>query len=486
MTGKGQASVTWSARPMVVGRTLAAHSIVFLGAVAPPALVALADGAHDMALALAPSVALGLAGHAAHRRVPEPDDVRKIEAVATFVALFVLVSLSAAPAFLALGMPFTDAVFESVSGVTSTGLTVAAETEQWPFAGHFLRAWLQWSGAFAIAVAGVALILGPGGASHEMGEIGINGRDLIASTRLQARQLLIAYCLITIVALAVLVPIMPTRWEGVVLALTAVSTGGFTPRADSLASYSTSAQNAVLAFCVSTTMSLYFYVLARQSGVRQALRKANCGAVLKALATGAALAAALKFAVDDWRTDQVLETTLNFVSGFTTAGFSVAPVAEADAVLALILVGMLIGGGIGSTAGGIKLDRALTLARMVRLSLVRLRAPRRAVTRLMANGRRVAADRIIAVGAIIVLYVLTGFLAWVAFLAAGSPPLGSLFDIVSALSTVGLSSGVTGPDLADPLKLVLIVAMLAGRLEFLALIVVILPSTWTNTLPQRR
>jgi len=478
VTARGQASVAWTARPGVVARTVAAHSLIMLAAVGPPLLVAALEGAIDLALALVPAVVLCLAGALVAHYRPRIDNVRQIEAVAAFVALFLLVSVFAAPGFLALGMTPLDALFESVSGVTSTGLTVAEATMDWPIAGHFLRAWLQWTGGFAIAVAGVALILGPGAASHEMGEVGINGRDLVASTRAQARQLLAAYCVITLIAIAILAALLPSWWEGVVVALSAASTGGFTPRADSLASYSPLAQSAVMAVCVATTVSLYAYVVARQSGVRRALSSSNAGAVLVALGSGTALVALAAAALNGWETEGVLDTALNFLSGFTTAGFAVAPIAQADALVALILFAMVVGGGIGSTAGGIKLDRVMTLGGMVGLSLLRLRSPRRSVTRLESNGKTVAADRVISIAAILALYTLTGLIGWLLFLTAGLAPLASVFDIVSALSTVGLSTGVVGPDLPAHLKAYLIVAMLAGRLEFLALLAVILPATW--------
>lgn len=478
MRARGQASVAWTARPGVVVRTVLSHSAVVFTAITPPVVVALVEGTLHVAAALLPAAVACIAGHLLARRQPLPDDVRQIEAALSFVALFVLTGALCVPAFMALGMPAVDAVFESVSGITSTGLTVAADASEWPFAGHFLRSWLQWIGGFAIAVAGVALILGPGGVAHRMGEVGIGGRDIVSSTRAQARALLTVYCILSGLALVILVPLMPTWWEGVLIALSAVSTGGFTPRPDSLASYSTSAQVVVLLICASTTLSLNFYVLLRHEGLRNALRRSNCAPVLLALVGGALLTVVVKLTVGGHSPDAVRASVLNFISGFTTAGFSVAPVADADAVVALILVAMLIGGGVGSTAGGIKLDRALTLAQMIGLSLLRLRSPRRSLTRLRADGRTVHAERIVAIAAIVVLYCVTGFVAWMMFLASGMPPLASIFDVVSALSTVGLSSGVTGVGLAVHLKIVLIIAMLAGRLEFLALLAFILPATW--------
>ena len=69
-------------------------------------------------------------------------------------------------------------------------------------------------------------------------------------------------------------------------------------------------------------------------------------------------------------------------------------------------------------------------------------------------------------------------LSWLAFVAAGHDPLNSLFDVVSATGTVGLSAGVAGPELSPWLKGVLCLDMLLGRLEMLALLAVVYPWTW--------
>ncbi|KAA9006955.1 TrkH family potassium uptake protein [Histidinibacterium aquaticum] len=445
-----------------------------MGAVpAVPLGVAIAEQSWDMTVALGAPTLLAILAIIATRWIGPPPDLRGIEAVATLSFMFLIVAGALAPAYMVLGMPWVDAAFESVSAITSTGLTVANDPMDWPFAGHVLRAWMQWAGGFAIAVAGVALILGPGRPSQRMGSAGIEQKDLLTSTRLQARSLLTAYIVLTVISCGILILLLPTWWEGLVVGLTAVSTGGFTPRPDSLASYSRAAQIATMLICLSTAVSLMAYVVAKRSGPMAALRQTNALSVILFSLGGACVAAVLA-----WPEGIVLDAVLNFVSGATTAGFSVATVSQAPPVVALILAGMVVGGGIGSTAGGLKLDRVLILLRTVQFSLRRLRAPERAVTTMRISGRTITERQVIVLSATIFLYTVTAFCCWLAFLIGGVAPLSALFDVTSALSTVGLSSGVTGPDLSGPLKAVLIAAMLLGRLEFLALIAALSPGTW--------
>jgi len=183
---RGQASTSWQARPIKVLQAILAHGHLLAVVMAIPCLVAVVERELLLSLSLAAPTALCTVSALISTRFGAPEDLREVEAVSTLVALFVLLSLLPIPALMVLGMEFNDAVFEAVSGVTSTGLTVAQNTMEWPFAGHVLRGWLQWTGGFAIAVAGVALLLGPGSAASAMGSVGIDDRDILRSTRTQA------------------------------------------------------------------------------------------------------------------------------------------------------------------------------------------------------------------------------------------------------------------------------------------------------------
>ena len=477
---QGRMSVVWAARAGPVARATLSQAHVVAAVLALPCAVAAVERAWTLAGALGLPLAVTLAGAAAAWRMDPPRDLRAIEAAAVFVLLFAGTAAAAVPGYLALGLGPVDALFESVSAITSTGLTVATGTMDWPLAGHALRAWMQWAGGFAIAVAGVALILGPGAAratAASLGRTGVPARDILSSTRAQARRLLKVYLAITAVAVAAFLPLFPAWWEAAAVALAAVSTGGMTPRPDSLESYSRAAQGAALLACLATAVSLMAYVEAGRSGPRAALQETNPGLVLALVLGAAATAAGLTLALGEG-VAAATDAAFNMASGATTAGFSVAPLGPAPAVMALILGAMLVGGGAGSTAGGLKVERAALLARMVGVTLLRLRAPPGAVAPLEVQGARIGADRLTALGAVLFLYAASALACWVALTAGGVAPMPALFDTVSALSTVGLSLGAAGPDLAGPLKLVLAAAMLLGRLDFLVLIAVLSPRTW--------
>jgi trk system potassium uptake protein TrkH len=94
------------------------------------------------------------------------------------------------------------------------------------------------------------------------------------------------------------------------------------------------------------------------------------------------------------------------------------------------------------------------------------------------RGHRVSPEHLGDAALIFVLFLVTMVALWLVFVAAGHAPLDSLFDVVSATGTVGLSTGVVGPDLALGLKLLLCAGMLLGRLEIVAFLVLLYPYTW--------
>jgi trk system potassium uptake protein TrkH len=95
-------------------------------------------------------------------------------------------------------------------------------------------------------------------------------------------------------------------------------------------------------------------------------------------------------------------------------------------------------------------------------------------------GRALEAVDIERVALVLTLYVFVAFGSWLAFVGYGYDPAQALLEVVSALSTVGLSTGIARPELETPLKLVLCANMLLGRLELLAVLVLLYPRTWVG------
>ena len=459
----------------LVALAVAKHGILFPLVFTPPLIWAIAEKAWLLAGALALPAMFGLILWGIVYRAPLPKDLRQVEAVAVLALLFLITPILSIPAFAVLGMPMVDALFEGMSAITTTGLSLATNAADWPFAAHFLRSWMQWCGGLAMATAVLAMLIGPGSTARTLGKVSLDDGDRIASTRSRARQLLGAYAGLTLVfgiAISVSAQSAP---EGLLLTLSAVSTGGFAYFSTSVASYSAVTQTLVILASIFGAVSLLAIALVSQRDWKGAWK---LGSLQRVILWSIGCTAALSLAI--WMTggQDYYVHIWNLLSAISTAGYSVGDMPTHPLLLLIFVVVMIIGGDVGSTAGGLKLGRMATLWRAGRHATRVPRFPDHAVAPLRENGDLVRDHRLIALLAVILFYATSTVLLWSAFLAYGYAPLPALFDTVSAFSTVGLSTGIVSPDNPTFLKIATTLAMLLGRLEFVAVILLVLPRTW--------
>jgi trk system potassium uptake protein TrkH len=139
---------------------------------------------------------------------------------------------------------------------------------------------------------------------------------------------------------------------------------------------------------------------------------------------------------------------------------------------------MLVGGDIGSTAGGFKVFRFLILLKLMQFAIQRTAMTDHAVYQPQLAGKAITAEEITEVLSLLGWFVILILCSWLPFIGMGYNPLDALFEVVSATATVGLSSGITQTELQPELKLILCFDMLAGRLEIIALLVYLYPKSW--------
>lgn len=167
------------------------------------------------------------------------------------------------------------------------------------------------------------------------------------------------------------------------------------------------------------------------------------------------------------------------ISAQTTAGFATMPIKDmGQTALGILSISMFIGGGLGSTAGGIKLLRLMILLRIFQFYLQRLSASAHASIPERFMGATLTSSDIQSAVTVFFTYIMILLVSWFAFLQYGHEPMAALFEVSSALGTAGLSSGLTGPDLETDLKVVLAINMLMGRVEAIAIIILFFPNSW--------
>jgi trk system potassium uptake protein TrkH len=481
-------SLMRAVRPAVVLNMLGRLLLTLAALAAVPALVSLLDRDAVLLWRLSTvSALLALLGWPLSR-MHSGGDIQWNEALAITGLAFVIAPMVMVWPLMGLGIEPIDAWFETVSGVTTTGLTTLRDMAERPLEFLFLRAWMQWYGGLGIAALTIALIMRHHAGARRLLET--TGESLSdASARSHARRVFGVYLTLTLIAVGAVWASGLPAFSALIHGLAAVATGGFANSDQNIAPLPMASVAVLSAVCVAAAVSLPLVRAAarprppcaalRTRGARPAVgdpdhlrwSRGHRRRVEPCDIRGGELDG-------DGRRRRRRRLVLG-VSAQTNTGFSTTDVAALPASAQLMLmVSMAIGGCTGSTAGGIKLIRLLILLRLIQVALQRTATSERAVLDLRVGGDRVQPDMIAGALQLLGLWALVLLASWMIFLLHGQPPMASLFEVVSATSNTGLSAGLTGPELAPLLKLVLTADMLLGRVEILALLVVLYPSTW--------
>ncbi|MDX1709970.1 MAG: potassium transporter TrkG [Rhodovibrionaceae bacterium] len=474
-------AVRFAAHPAVVAKYVGLMLLVLGLLILVPLGVSILTGTWSAAWRYA-VVVLALVGlGASGNRLKVRQDIQRNEALAISALMFVIPPFFMAFPLMGYGLSFEDALFEAVSGVTTTGLTTLENLADMPAAFLFSRAWMQWVGGLGVVVLALALILQPGTATAHLGFAEREAADVVGGTRSHARKVAVVYLALTLLGFLLLVGSGASLFDSLTGSLTAISTGGFANYDDSLAGFSgtfTPHMAVLLSVLGAVTFTFYYRPFYGQAG--RALRDSQLWTLVAMLAVVTLLIYLLGSYPGEisWQ-ERLSQALITGFSAQSTAGFSLVPVAELGSTAMLVLVvAMFCGGGLGSTAGGIKVLRLLILVRLFQLLLVRASVPPDAKVDVRLDGKRLQHVEIEASIAVILGYVLTIVAIWLVFLAYGYEPLPALFEVTSAVSTTGLSADIVGPALSSELKYLLCFGMLAGRVETAALIVLLFPWTW--------
>lgn len=454
---------------------------IVLGLLGLPSIaVALAGAAWmEAGMQCATAVLTGLAGWGLTRRF-HPDGVQVNEALVISAGAFLLASAVAAVSMAASGLGPVDALFEATSGVTTTGLTVLSDPGQASSTLQFNRAWTQWYGGLGFVTLASTML---GTSRHVNRVVGLeeNLDDLVGGMRAHGRRVLKIYLALTAAGILALSLAGVGWFDSVLHIFASVSTGGFSSHAESLNAFSVPARAVVAMVFLFGAVS--FVTLHR--GVRISWHALVHDAQLRMLlATGAAASALIL--LFEWMAagggidgSGIGHALLTGFSAQTTTGFSTwEPANLSNASKIVILFAMFVGGSSGSTAGGIKQARLMVVFATLRSRILRTAMPRQTVYTPRVAGEKLESEEASKMLGLIVGLAMVIAVVWLAFAAYGYPPGDALFDVVSAAGTVGLSTGIVGPGLESPLKLLLVVTMLIGRLELIAVLVLLSPGTW--------
>lgn len=469
----------FAARPRVVSRYLGQLLLIVAGLTLVPAAVSWMSGRPDIAwryLVVIGGLAIA-GGLGARQRCA--DRIQPNEAFAVSALAFLIPGLAMAFPLVGYGITPVDAVFEAVSGVTTTGLSTIEDLDHRPRAFYFSRAWLQWVGGLGVVILALAFMTPSGAAARRLGFSDRETGDVVGSTKGHARRIVLVYLALTAAGYVASLLAGLDWFDSLVTVFAAISTGGFATSGASLEPLTLPGRAVVSGICLLGALSFSLYYAGSIRTVLRASQLWTLAAfvVLGTLVVGGSLAASGAAAgVRVW-----LDALWTVVSAQTTAGFSTTDVSvfPPGAKLALLLC-MGVGGEVGSTAGGFKIVRLVILLHLLTNRILRASMSEGSHVAPRIDGATVDAQEVEQVATLALAYGVMTALAWLAFLLYGADPMDALFDVVSALSTVGLSTGAIAPDTEPVLKMLVCIVMLMGRLEIVAFLVLMFPGTWVG------
>lgn len=391
-------------------------------------------------------------------------------------------------AFSKLGMSFTDAFFETMSGLTTTGSTVIVGLDGAPYGILMWRAMLHWLGGIGIIVMAVALLPALRIGGMQLFRMESSDKTEKAMPRMSqiAGAITLIYVLFTALCTLALWLAGMTAFEALCHAMSALSTGGFST-SDASVSYFRSAtvEWILILFMVLGGGTFGLYVAPWKHGRWALLHDSQIRWYIAIIAVFALVLGVWQWAVNDTPPATALRhSAFNVVSVVTTTGFmSVDYSSWGGFAQVAFFILTFIGGCTGSTAGGIKIFRWEVLFAMAGVQIKRLLYPH-GVFVIDFNKRNISDAVVRSVLGFMVLYFVSFAMLSLALTAVGLDFVSSVSGAASALASVGPGLGdVIGPagsfkTLPDSAKWLLSFGMLLGRLELLTVIVLFMPSFW--------
>lgn len=417
-------------------------------------------------------------GSVIYRTLPDYDLETKEAIIIVALVFPISAFLSAIPMSLSTGMPFFDAYFESVSAVTTTGLSVAPADVGPVFL--FARSWGQWVGGIGIILVVLSVLISPGTTAFRIYKANYGDMKIKPTVISTTRTLGKVYILITLVSIVLLLISGMSLFDSICHAFCCVSTGGFSTHADSIAAYQGNLiPTAISISCLLGAVSfvLYPHLLKKRE---KFFRDKELMYFLIIAALGSVMFA-YTLSKENFDYSAIKDNLFQIISAITTAGFSTFDLSIlSEASKAVLIFTMWVGGCIGSTAGGIKVFRVLLLFKVVHNVLLRMFLPKETITPLKIEDHVIESDEIYNLVTFMLLYTLILIVSSFIFMLHGIDTIASVFEASSALSTVGLSVGVTNAAMPVVLKTVLIIDMLFGRIEIIPLILLFMPGTWVK------
>ena len=388
-----------------------------------------------------------------------------------------------------LELSFTDALFESMSGITTTGSTVLSGLDNLPHGILIWRSLLQWIGGIGIVVIAIAFlpILKVGGMQLFHTESSDSSQKVLPRAGQIASIIGIIYASLTILcALLLWLFGMPT-FDSIAHSMTTLATGGFSTSDMSIAKYNNvNIEFIICIFMILGSLPFVLYLQTLRGNVSAIFKDNQVQLFILLIVTSVLIVTFWKYQNTASFFNNFRSSFFNTISIFTGTGYTTQNFNNwGSFITILFLFLMLVGGCAGSTTCGIKIFRLQILYQTAKIQIFKLLNPH-GVSVAKYNKIPVSESITSSVMGYFFMFIVSYVLITLILSFLGNDFLTSLSGAATSLANVGPGLGnVIGPSktfagLSDITKWVLIVGMLTGRLELLSVIIILTPSFWRN------
>ncbi|MBQ6512654.1 MAG: TrkH family potassium uptake protein [Methanobrevibacter sp.] len=364
---------------------------------------------------------------------------------------------------LATNMPFIDGVFESMSALTGTGITMFENVEILPHSILFFRALEQWIGGLGVVVMVIGVLTKPGSASSKLYQSEARDERIKPSIKTTLEKTLEIYVIYTILGIVLYLLAGMPAFDALCNTFSIISTGGMSIKNANMGYYQNDIYYmiSIILMVLGATSFLVHYKVIKTRG-KSLIQDLQFKIIICVIAFVSLMLYLVSNIVP-------IELVFTVVSAITTTGASVAlPQTMAgwpSFVIICLMCLMLTGGSNGSTVGAIKLVRMITFFKGMYRHVREILSPEGRVVAIKLNGRKIPEKAISQSGNFITLYMMFIMFTWALFCLYGYDPFRSLFAAMSLQGNNGLELGIINHTLNPVLKVVSMFDMWTGRLE---------------------
>ena len=453
-----------------------------------PALVGLIYREHASVSYLAVAVLCLILGVLLTHKKPRSTNLYTREGFVAVALSWIIMSIFGAIPFVLTGdIPFyVDALFETISGFTTTGSSILTDVESLSKASLFWRSFSHWIGGMGVFVFIMAILPMMGGSTMNLMKAespGPSVSKLVPHVKDTAKILYGIYIAITICEATILRALGMPLFDSLTTTFGTVGTGGFGIRNDSIAGYSPAIQITITVFMILSGINYtaYFYIL---TGKIKELFKIEEVRWYLAIIFGSV-------AVITWNIRSLYPTfsetlrhaffqvgSIITTTGYATTDFDLWPALSKTLLVTL----MFIGACAGSTSGGMKVSRILILLKTIRKELSLIIHPRQ-VKKIRMDGHPVDHETLRSANVFLVVYFVLLLTSMLLISVDEFDFTTNFTSVVTMLNNIGPGLNLVGPtqnfSIFSPFsKFVLMFDMLAGRLELFPMMILLMPSTW--------